>query len=53
MNLQYLFNYFIDHVKNHIIKGMKTISFALLGETNVHPRKIFLVQCMYLRYNFQ
>ncbi|OXS66435.1 hypothetical protein B1B04_24100 [Lysinibacillus sp. KCTC 33748] len=53
MNRQYLFNYFIDQVKNHIIKGMKTISFALLGETNVHPRKIFLVQCMYLRYNLQ
>lgn len=52
-NRQYVFNYFIDQVKNHIIKGMKTISFALLGETNVHPRKIFLVQCMYLRYNFQ
>jgi len=50
-NRQYFFNYFIDHVKIHIIKGMKTISFALLGETNVHPRKIFLVKCMYLRYN--
>jgi len=31
---------------------MKTISFARLEKTNVHPRKIFLVQCKYLRYNF-
>ena len=42
----------MDKLKKRIVKGMKPISFARLGKTNVRPRKIFLVQCMYLRYNF-
>ncbi|ACA38458.1 hypothetical protein Bsph_0842 [Lysinibacillus sphaericus C3-41] len=33
----------IEKLKKRIVKGMKTISFARLGKTNVLPRKIFLV----------